>query len=52
MTENKSDVISRINDINREISYHENEKAKHQRIIEKLRKEKLILMTRGEWSKE
>lgn len=49
MAENK-DAISRINDINRKISYHENEKAKHQRTIEKLRNEKSILM-RGEWSK-
>lgn len=49
MEENK-DAISRINDINREISYHENEKAKHQRAIEKLRIEKSILMS-GEWHK-
>lgn len=49
MTENK-DAISRINDINRGIFYHENEKAKHQRTIEKLRKEKSILMS-GEWRK-
>lgn len=51
MAENK-DAISRINDINREISYHENERAKHQRTIEKLRKEKSILMMNGEWVKD
>lgn len=49
MAQNK-DVISKINEINMEISYHENEKAKHQRKIEKLRKEKSILMS-GEWYK-
>jgi hypothetical protein len=51
MPENK-DAISRINDINREILYHENEKVKHQRAIEKLRKEKSILMMNGEWVKD
>ena len=50
MSENKEDAISRINDINMEILYHENEKVKHQRKIEKLRKEKSILMS-GEWCK-
>jgi hypothetical protein len=49
MAENK-DAISRINDINREILYHENEKSKHLRALEKLRIEKSILMS-GKWVK-
>ena len=48
----KSDGLSRIKDITLEIAYHENKIAMHQRAINKLRKEKSILMTNGEWSKD
>ena len=48
----KSDGLSRIKDITLEIAYHENKIAMHQRAINKLRKEKSILMANGEWSKD
>lgn len=47
--ENKMNGISRIKDITLEIANHENKIAMHQRAIERLRKEKSILMMNGEW---
>lgn len=51
MTENKMDGISRIKDIMLKIAFHENRIAMHKSAIEKLRKEKSILMMNGEWIK-
>jgi hypothetical protein len=45
----KSDGLSRMKDITLEIAYHENKIAMHKRAINKLRKEKSILMANGEW---
>ena len=49
MAENKTDSISRIKDITLKIAYHENRIAMHKSAIERLRKEKSILMMNGEW---
>jgi hypothetical protein len=51
MTENKMDDISRIKDITLKIAFHENRIAMHKSAIERLRKEKSILMMNGEWIK-
>ena len=52
MAENKTNSISRIKDITLEIAFHENRIAMHKSAIEKLRKEKSILMMSGEWAKD
>lgn len=53
MTENKTEAeaLSRIKDITLEIAFHENRIAMHKSAIQKLRKEKSILMMNGEWVK-
>ena len=51
MAENKTDGISRIKDITLEIAFHENRIAMHKSAIQRLRKEKSLLMMNGEWSK-
>ena len=50
MAENETDALSRIKDITLEIAFHENRIAMHKSAIQKLRKEKSILMRR-EWAK-
>lgn len=45
------DSISQIKDITLKIAYHENRIAMHKSVIEKLRKQKSILMS-GEWVKD
>lgn len=52
MSENKMDNISRIKDITLKISFHENRIAMHKSAIKRLRKEKSILMMKGEWAKD
>jgi hypothetical protein len=52
MEENKTEVISRIKDITLEIAFHENRIAMHKSAIQRLRKEKSLLMMNGEWAKD
>ena len=52
MAENKMDGISRSEDITLKIAFHENRIAMHKSAIRRLRKEKSILMMKGEWTKD
>jgi len=49
MAEDKMDGISRIKDITLKIAFHENRIAMHKSAIKRLKKEKSILMMKGEW---
>ena len=50
--ESETEILSRIKDITLEIAFHENRIAMHKSAIQKLRKEKSILMREGEWGKK
>ena len=50
--EKMSDLLKRINEITLKIGFHENRIALHKSAINKLRKEKSLLMAKGEWVAE
>ena len=44
-------AISRINEINAKIGFHESRISLHKQALNKLRKEKSLLMAKGKWVK-